>query len=406
MNPLVPPAVLYAGLAGVLLALIVSTAHNKWQLRVFVLLALRLAIGWHFLFEGLHKVQSEYTGVTDTNRVFTSEPYFAVAEGPLGEQLRKEYIGDPEKTYTGLLNRSEPISADEFKKLTLDQQAEHCHPDVSKDLKEAAAANIVKAEADAEKAKAANAAIPDGKTDAEKKTKKDAKDKADAAEHQARLLRDEAKQLRAAYARWVYGVDRIETKVGYVTGGEGALQFTAPERLHYIALLQKELDEYTTRQKYNLGTGNGIEQARTKKAQADLQAAKAELATDTLAFAKDLKKGAGIEVKDELKEKPIKRIDWLTRWGITVIGAGLLMGLFTRVWCLAGAGFLAMTYLSHPTVPWLPLPPGTEGNPLFINKNLIEALGLLVILAHPTGRWLGLDALVHRIVFPRAAEPS
>ena len=405
MNLPIPPAILYAGLAGVLLALIVATAQNKWQWRVFLLLALRLAIGWHFLFEGLHKVQSEYTGVTDTNRVFTSEPYFAVAEGPLGEELRKEYIGDPEKVYTDMLKQSEPMTADEFKKLTLEQQAERCHPDVAKDLREVAAANIDKAEADAETAKAAQTALPVGTTDAEKKTKKDAEAKAEAAEYQARLLRDEAKQLRAAYARWVYGVDRIEAKVGYVTGGEGALQFTAPERLRYLGLLQKELDEYTTRQKYNLGTGTGIEQARTKKAQTDLQTAKAELANDSIAFVKDLKKAAGIEVKDEPKEKPIRRIDWLTRWGITIIGAGLLMGLFTRLWCLAGAGFLVMTYLSHPTVPWLPLPPGTEGNPLFINKNLIEALALLALAAHPTGRWLGLDALVHRIVFPKVGDP-
>ena len=402
MNPLVPVAVMYAGLAGVMLALIVSTAQNKWQLRVFVLLALRLAIGWHFLFEGLHKVHSTYVGPTDTNRVFTSEPYFSVAEGPLGEALRKKYIGDPEKTYTGLLTQSEPMAPEEFKKLSLDRQAELCHPDVANDLKATAAENIEKAEADAKAKKAAFDAVPEGKIDAEKKAKKDAKDKSDAAEYQAELLRNEARQLRAAYARWVYGADRLDAKMPFIAGD---LQQSAPERLHAIALLQKELDEFTTRQKEHLGTGNGIELARTKKAQTDLQAAKTDLANDAVGFAKDLKKAAGVEVKEEPKEKAILQIDRLTRWGITIIGAGLLIGLFTRVWCLAGAGFLVMTYLSHPTVPWLPLPPGTEGNPLFINKNLIEALGLLVILAHPTGRWLGLDALVHRLVYPRAPDP-
>ena len=62
------------------------------------------------------------------------------------------------------------------------------------------------------------------------------------------------------------------------------------------------------------------------------------------------------------------------------------------------AGFLVLTYLSHPTVPWYPLPPGTEGNPLFINKNLIECLALLTVAVHPTGRWLGLDAIWTRLV--------
>jgi len=394
MNPLVPVAVLYAGLAGVLLALIVATAQNKWQLRVFVLLALRLAIGWHFLFEGLHKIHSTYVGPTDTNRVFTSEPYFSVAEGPLGEALRKEYIGDPEATYKGMLQQSEPMAPEEFRKLPVEKQADLCPAAVANDLKAGVAAVLER--------------------DADKLTKRtvDANDKAAVASNDIRnaeidarmkLLGNEGQALRAAYARWVYGADRRDAKMPYIAGD---LMQSAPERLHAIALLQKELDEFTGRQKHRLGTGNGLEMAHVKKAQTDLQTAKVELAKDAQAFVVELKKQADIDVKDDAKEKPIQRIDWLTRWGITLIGAGLLIGLFTRVWCLAGAGFLVMTYLSHPTVPWLPLPPGTEGNPLFINKNLIEALGLLVIFAHPTGRWLGLDALVHRLVFPRAGDPA
>ena len=66
-----------------------------------------------------------------------------------------------------------------------------------------------------------------------------------------------------------------------------------------------------------------------------------------------------------------------------------MAGLFTRLACLLGAGFLVMTYLTHPPFPWYPLPPNTEGNPLFINKNVIECLALLVLATFPTGRWLG-----------------
>src|SRR5262245_58823637 len=87
----VPLAVLYAGLAGTILALIVATWQNKWSCRVFFLLALRLAIGWHFLFEGLHKIHSHYVGETQTNRPFSSEPYFAAAEGPLGPTMRRQF---------------------------------------------------------------------------------------------------------------------------------------------------------------------------------------------------------------------------------------------------------------------------------------------------------------------------
>jgi uncharacterized membrane protein YphA (DoxX/SURF4 family) len=83
----------------------------------------------------------------------------------------------------------------------------------------------------------------------------------------------------------------------------------------------------------------------------------------------------------------------------------LLAGLFTPLACLIGVGFLVLTYLAHPPFPWLPLPPGTEGNPQFVNKNVIEALALMVIFVHPTGRWMGIDALLHRMFFRNAPDP-
>ncbi|HEY3787800.1 MAG TPA: hypothetical protein VGL71_03050, partial [Urbifossiella sp.] len=83
--------ILYAGLGGTALALIVATGQQKWSLRVFFLLALRLAIGWHFLFEGLHKIHSYYAGPGEYNRVFSSEIYFKVAPGPLGPYMRKQF---------------------------------------------------------------------------------------------------------------------------------------------------------------------------------------------------------------------------------------------------------------------------------------------------------------------------
>ena len=77
-----PVQILYAGLVGVLIALIVATAQQNWKPKVFFLLALRLAIGWQFLFEGLHKIQSHYIGATETNRPFSSEPYFKRSPRP------------------------------------------------------------------------------------------------------------------------------------------------------------------------------------------------------------------------------------------------------------------------------------------------------------------------------------
>ena len=106
------------------------------------------------------------------------------------------------------------------------------------------------------------------------------------------------------------------------------------------------------------------------------------------------------------KQKPIEQVDHFTRYFITIVGACIFFGVLTRLNCLLAVGFLVMTYLTHPPFPWLPLPPNTEGNPLFINKNIIEALSLMVIAVHPTGRWLGLDALIHRVLFGRKAFVS
>jgi hypothetical protein len=40
-----------------------------------------------------------------------------------------------------------------------------------------------------------------------------------------------------------------------------------------------------------------------------------------------------------------------------------------------------------------------------VNKNLIEALALLAIASLPTGKWLGLDALVAKL-FSRTPAPK
>ena len=56
--------------------------------RVFLVL-LRLAIGWHFLFEGLEKINSVNLGPTESNRPWTSKPYLRESTGPLADFFRR-----------------------------------------------------------------------------------------------------------------------------------------------------------------------------------------------------------------------------------------------------------------------------------------------------------------------------
>ena len=61
-----------------------------------LLVLLRLAIGWHFFFEGAHKLDTFAIGAnTSTNKVFSSAGYFREAPGPLAAEMRK-HLGDPD----------------------------------------------------------------------------------------------------------------------------------------------------------------------------------------------------------------------------------------------------------------------------------------------------------------------
>jgi uncharacterized membrane protein YphA (DoxX/SURF4 family) len=91
------------------------------------------------------------------------------------------------------------------------------------------------------------------------------------------------------------------------------------------------------------------------------------------------------------------RLEWmnfLTRYGLTLVGILLVVGLFTRTACVAGALFLLTFYLAMPALPWLLESPRAEGHYFFVNKNIIEMLALLALATTRSGRWLGLDALV------------
>jgi len=400
MNSPILNAALYAGLAGTLLALVVATAQQKWSCRVFFLLALRLAIGWQFLFEGLYKVNTHYTGPTETTRVFTSEPYFRVAPGPLGAYMRRQFE-NPEEVIAARLKPTKDTTPDAFAKLAVEEQAEACPEAVAKSLdavKDEAAKDKTKAD-EAETKDVAEAKSDEGKAWA--KTKAD--DARAAAAKKAEFFESAVgKELftakKAAYARWVFGVDGRNTKVKFITND---VWLTAPQRIAHLDWLRKEVKEAEGRQAPGLGNGSGIDQKRVAEFRTDLVAAESELVKDSNDFIADLKKelngGKAVE-----ETKPVtrgQRMDIFTMWFLVAVGAGLMAGLVTRVMCVLGAGFLLMTYLAHPAVPWYPLPPNTEGNPVFINKNIIECIALLALASMPTGRWLGLDALLMRLFF-------
>ncbi|MCE9563721.1 MAG: hypothetical protein K8U57_16895 [Planctomycetes bacterium] len=429
MNSPIPMSVVYAGLAGTLLALIIATAQQKWSTKVFFLLALRLAIGWQFMFEGLHKIHSTYMGPTETSRPFTSEPYFKLAPGPIGEKMRNNF-GDPNLVIAAKVKAPKDIKPEAFDKLSAAEQAAECPPAVAQLLDavaeqapaavEAMKADSAKqlADADAEEKKAIKAAndqetegLKTATTDLEKKlvkdkaeearsdAKKKAADKRKAAQALGSLYPDGPSLVTAAkatYARWVYGVEGRDCKVKAVTG-DAAL--TAPDRLKHLEWLRQELKTAQAQQGAGLGNGYGTDVKRVAECRMDLVMAESDLARDASAFVAELQQAVnGKPVEETTPESMGKKLDKFTMWFLVVVGALLMGGLFTRLACVAAAGFLVMTYLAFPPFPWYPVAPNTEGNPLFINKNMIECIALLALACMPTGRWMGIDALIHRVI--------
>lgn len=89
-------------------------------------------------------------------------------------------------------------------------------------------------------------------------------------------------------------------------------------------------------------------------------------------------------------------MDFLNVWGLVLIGAGLIVGLFTRPAIISGMILLAFYYLSHPAIIGVSYAIPSEGSYLWINKNLIELFALWVILLFPTWNSVGLDRFLFK----------
>jgi thiosulfate dehydrogenase (quinone) large subunit len=89
---------------------------------------------------------------------------------------------------------------------------------------------------------------------------------------------------------------------------------------------------------------------------------------------------------------------WLDRGvkvTLLVIGLSLILGLFTRVGLVLALAMLSLFYLLY--VPTLGLPqPHSEGTYLIVNKTLIEAAAVAVLLMFDTGRIAGLDLFLRK----------
>ena len=105
----------------------------------------------------------------------------------------------------------------------------------------------------------------------------------------------------------------------------------------------------------------------------------------------------------------LRVVDLLNMWGLTVIGVCLMLGCLTRLAAAAAALLLLLYYVANPPLVGMDFGVPAEGHYLIVNKNLVELVALVVVLIFPTGRFLGLDRIIHwalRRRQRRAVEPA
>jgi len=88
-------------------------------------------------------------------------------------------------------------------------------------------------------------------------------------------------------------------------------------------------------------------------------------------------------------------IDRTVKVGLLLIGLSLILGLFTRIGSWGALLFLSLFYLLYVPVAGVPQP-GNEGTYLVVNKTLIEAAAVVVLLTFNTGAIAGLDFLLSK----------
>jgi uncharacterized membrane protein YphA (DoxX/SURF4 family) len=86
-------------------------------------------------------------------------------------------------------------------------------------------------------------------------------------------------------------------------------------------------------------------------------------------------------------------LDWvnfLNTWGLILIGAGLMLGVCTRVASFSGAALLLLYYLAHPPLIGMDAGGVAEGSYLVVNKNVVEMVALLLLGIVPRSGFGGL----------------
>lgn len=425
--------------------------HNVRQigyLGCFLLVLLRVAIGWQFLYEGIWKRNTQTTA-----KPWTAEGYLANARGPFRDKFR-ELLDDPDgfkkldynavverwdgwrerflklypdaakgleelvngpKQFVQKLDQLPPgVDNPKLKALKLPKGTFVRYNDKARQLE--TNLHLLPAERDALLALAGGQPAAD---DSDEATQGESPAEAAAPETAPTTVaplvkkwRDAVKQLYTRTGKLSLN-ERLQVllkedpdRVGVIhESQEGTIDYHRPgKKDSYKHLLERyEQNLKQAREAFN--------QEHLDKQWREILEKKAELVGPVDALTTELHSSAYklLPAEDMTRgpvpepDSKIRQINHLTIWALIILGAGLMAGLFSRLSAFGAAGLLLLFYLPWPPWPGVPDAPGPEHS-LFFNKNLIEFIACLALATLPTGRWIGVDALIRRFILRRKTD--
>jgi uncharacterized membrane protein YphA (DoxX/SURF4 family) len=91
-------------------------------------------------------------------------------------------------------------------------------------------------------------------------------------------------------------------------------------------------------------------------------------------------------------QSQMRAMDLAVIYGLSAIGLCMILGICNRLACLGGAVFLVNVILTTYPVPGVYPPlPTAVGNFMFVSKDGVELIAMLFLASIPAGRWAGLD---------------
>lgn len=397
---------------------------NSWS-RVF-LIALRLVIGWHFLYEGLHKVDS------DTGAVTYSTAHYALQSSTDG--LRAFFAGSEPPRREAALARVDAWHDSSKKAFAaqkqLDEEQKARLAGLRDEIKLAAIEAI-------EGRSAITDVVNFDWEQVHETVLKIAPEPQSERFSSVPYLQNSTGPLRGVFRGLVPDVDglerltvesaraRIEGRHAQILAHYGRSGHPlTPEQQAGLASardtiqasvqailespqFRARLEDYRQLRSRVASDARGTngpftrERLAADRAKLDASAAElltyvneplSELAVQTRALLTPAQMAAG---PLPAPKDPAAWIDTCVKVSLVSIGICLILGLFTPAAALAAAGQLAVFYLASPPWPGLPAA-STGGHFLYVDRNLIELVAALVIASTASGRWAGLDYYLHR----------